>query len=303
MTTLLDSQQPADTRSPSDSCVAPQTPGHPAVALGRRLHSDRWPTSLQSAGAIIKKVMWTALEARMVTDPVGYAYRELAVGGIGEYTLRGSQTRFTVRHRSGDVDIFRKFYAYRYYEWPSEVRNRLATLGRPINTLDLGANIGFFEVHTREQVPVGRAIALEPDAANGGIFERTRDANHADWELHRVCASNQPGVVRFRSGAHNFSRISGDGDITSPAIDVYPYIDQVDFVKMNIEGSEWEILQDARLAATDVVWIVEYHRIRNPEPAITEHVQRLFHDAGYATWVAVGHDDNGLVWAWKAAAA
>jgi FkbM family methyltransferase len=272
--------------------------------IGRSLKLAAWlsrapmPRQLDSARAVAKKLAWTAYEAQLVDAPARYAYHELFRPAVRDYKLRHSGTQFAIRHGTGDVDIFRKFYAYRYYEWPVEVVAKLRRLRRPIKTLDLGANIGFFEVHAREQLPVGRAVAFEPDPANGRMFERVRDANAVDWEIVKACASNRDGSVLFRSGAHNFSRIASDGDYEVPALDVFPYIAEADLVKMNIEGSEWEILEDPRLAATSQVWIVEYHRIRNPEPDITTHVRRLFERSGYTTQIATSHRDNGLVWAW-----
>jgi FkbM family methyltransferase len=270
------------------------------VRVGRWLNNARLPAALEAVRSGAKKLVWTAFEAHLVSTSLTYAYRELVrPPSLGDYEMRHSGARFSIRHRSGDVDIFRKFYAYRLYEWPPEVRARLAGLGRPVNILDLGANIGFFDLHAREQVAIGRVVAFEPDPANSAVFERVRNANRANWELVRACAANRDGVVSFRRGAHNFSRIDHDSDFTVPAVDVLPYIAQADIVKMNIEGSEWEILQDPRIAATDVVWIVEYHRIGNPEDDITSLVRKLFLRCGYATSVTVSHENNGLVWAWK----
>ena len=70
----------------------------------------------------------------------------------GDYTLRRGGRRFSVRHRSGDIDIFRKFYAYGYYNLPEEIQARLGSLARPVDVLDLGANVGFFEMFTRERL-------------------------------------------------------------------------------------------------------------------------------------------------------
>ncbi len=258
------------------------------------------PQRLEPLRSAAKKVVWTAVEARAVRSPFRYAFRELVRPTVAEYQLRGRHGRIVLRHRSGDIDIFHKFYAYGLYDWPANVIASLKGVGRPVNVVDLGANIGFFDVHTSEELDVGHVIVVEPDPNNAAVLERVRNANGANWEIIRACASNRPHVVRFRSGFHNLSRIDADGDSTTPAVDVFPLVADADLVKMNIEGAEWDILQDPRLADTSCVWIVEYHRIANPEPRITGLVQRLFGQAGYATHVVMNHDQNGLVWAWKA---
>jgi FkbM family methyltransferase len=247
-----------------------------------------------------KKLAWTAYEARLVRTPWRYAYRELIHPTTGDYALRHRDGRISLRHRSGDIDIFRKFYGYGYYDWPSEVVSRLGGLDRPLHVLDLGANIGFFQVHTRGRWPTASVTGFEPDPGNAGVLAHVRDANQADWKIVEACASNRDGVATFKSGHQNFSRIEPDGDRVVETVDVFPYIAKADLVKMNIEGSEWEILEDPRLAETDAVWIVEYHRIRNPQGDVTSLARELFERCGYTTKIAMSHEDNGLLWAYRA---
>ena len=269
------------------------------VEVGRRLTSAPLPKPLATVRTATKKLAWTAFEARLVTTPLRYAYRELLSPATADYTLRREGTRFTVRHRSGDIDIFRKFYAYRYYEWPAAVMAKLSALDRPLKVVDLGANIGFFQVHARGQLPIGEVTCFEPDPSNSGVLEHVRDLNGASWQIIRACASNEEGTVRFRTGDHNFSRIDSEGDLEIPALDVFPVVDEADLVKMNIEGSEWEIVHDPRLSENTAVWIVEYHRMRNPDPDIISLVRRQFERAGFTTHLAMSVEDNGLLWAWK----
>ena len=271
----------------------------PAVALGQRLASAPWPKQLELLRSGSKKLAWTVFEARQVRTPWRYAFRELVRPTLGDYALRDNDGRFSVRHRTGDVDILRKFYAYGYYEWPGEVRAQLTALDRPIDVLDLGANIGFFQVHARSQLPIGKVVGFEPDPSNAAVLERVRTANGADWEIIHACASNSDGEVRFKSGHQNFSRIESDGDRVVPKRDVFPYIAQADLVKMNVEGSEWEILEDLRMAEVSPVWIVEYHRIRNPSEDINSLACHLFERVGYTTRITMSHRGNGLLWAWK----
>jgi FkbM family methyltransferase len=270
-----------------------------AVEAGRRLTSTSLPKSLGIFRAGAKKLTWTALEARLVSNPLRYAFRELVHPTVADYSLRSGNGRISLRHRSGDIDIFRKFYAYRYYEWPTEVKAQLSKLARPVDVLDLGANIGFFDVHARNQMPIGSVVCFEPHPETAAVLERVRDANGATWRVIRACASNRDGTARFNSGRHNFSRIESDGDREVPMFDAFEHVAAADLVKMNIEGSEWEILQDARLADTSCVWIVEYHRLRNPEADITSLIRSLFESSGYTTRIAMNHEDNGLLWAWK----
>ncbi len=271
-----------------------------SVLLGRRMMSVHWPRWLEWLRTVTKKLMWTAVEARQVDTPIRYAMRELATRQRGVYSLRHGTGRFVVRHRSGDIDIFRKFYTYGYYNIPPEVTVGLRSLGRPINVLDLGANIGFFETFTRDRLPIGRVVCLEPDPFNAAVLEQSRAANDADWQIVNACASNRDGEAMFNTGRKNLSRIASSGDMSVATVDVYPYIATTDLVKMNIEGSEWDVLRDPRLATTSARWIVEYHCIGSPDPDIHGLAKSLFEAAGYVVRLASqSGDDNGLLWAWK----
>jgi FkbM family methyltransferase len=270
-----------------------------SVRLGRRVLEARWPRRTRWLQTAAKKLAWTAVEARLVENSLRYAVRELTGHTRGDYTLRDGDGRFSVRHRSGDIDIFRKFYAYGYYDLPPEVAERLGGLGRAVNVLDLGANIGFFEVFTHDRLPIGRVVCFEPDPANGAVLERVREANGGDWEIVPACAANQDGRALFNTGRKNFSRIGSAGDTEIATVDVFPRIAEADLVKMNIEGSEWDILHDPRFADTSTCWIVEYHHIASPNPDIHGLVRTLFEHAGYTVRLATKSEDNGLLWAWK----
>lgn len=290
--------QPATGR-PRDGSASATSAASRAVRLGRRVTSAPLPKRLDALRSGPKKFAWTCIEARLVTTPVRYAVRELVSSGRADYTLRHSGGRISLRHQSGDIDIFRKFYAYDYYRWPQEVVAQLRALGRPVNVLDLGGNIGFFEVHAQEQLALGSVIAFEPDPANGDVWERVRDANRADWSIVRACAANENGTAMFKTGAHNFSRIDDSGEVPVETVDVFPYIANADLVKMNIEGSEWAILHDPRLLEVSPIWIVEYHRIANPTEEIHKLARAVFEDCGYATRLSAKTNGNGLLWAWK----
>jgi FkbM family methyltransferase len=271
-----------------------------SVRAGRRISSARLPAQLEGLRGAAKKLAWTAVEASRVSTPTRYALGELAGRERGDYALRRGGGRFSVRHRSGDIDIFRKFYAYHYYDFPAEVVERLSALARPVNVLDLGANIGLFEVFTRDRLAVGRVVCFEPDPANAAVLERVRDANGAQWQIVRACASNHDGRARFDTGHKNFSRVSSDGDTDIPMLDVFPHIAEADLVKMNIEGCEWDVLHDARFPDASACWIVEYHRIANPDPEIHALGREVFERAGYTVRLAAKTRDNGLLWAWRA---
>ena len=65
---------------------------------------------------------------------------------------------------------------------------------------------------------------------------------------------------------------------------------------MNIEGSEWEILGDPRMADTAVCWIVDYHGFANPSPTATNSCRRSGSIAPASRRGARANAFNGLLW-------
>ena len=86
-----------------------------------------------------------------------------------------------------------------------------------------------------------------------------------------------------------------------PAIDIFEHLFGADFVKMDIEGGEWPILADPRLADLGpMTWVIEFHRAGAPSLPAHEAARSLFEAAGFT----VGHEElnywgHGTLWAWK----
>jgi FkbM family methyltransferase len=139
--------------------------------------------------------------------------------------------------------------------------------------LDCGANIGLSCLYFKYLYPYSRVIAFEPDPS---IYPFAQ-ANIADnglnnVELIQAAVSNQVGSMQFYSDGKYGSALEGKvaSDIGSgwrqyevPTIRMREYLDEpVDFLKMNIEGSEWEVLLDSedRLEAVKQM-VIEYHHL------------------------------------------
>jgi hypothetical protein len=89
-----------------------------------------------------------------------------------------------------------------------------------------------------------------------------------------------------------------------PALDVFPFLEDVDLLKIDIEGAEWPILADPRFGAGVAKTLaLEYHPYGSPEPDARALALRLLREAGYETKVSdfrlpPGH---GMLWAWRPA--
>jgi FkbM family methyltransferase len=223
---------------------------------------------------------------------------------LARYRLRGSGLWFFVRHTTPDINSFEQMFNEGHYELPAPVAAALPRNGS-LTALDLGANIGMFGLWLRTRFPSARITAFEPDPDNASVLARTAQANagDADWTVVEAAAGNRDGEVSFVTGDFTNSRIAtaGEAGTTVPLVDVFPYMQAVDFVKIDIEGAEWQLAGDARFADLRAAVVAfEYHAagaVGDPRAEALAALER----AGYQTMdgeldALPGH---GMIWAWR----
>jgi FkbM family methyltransferase len=260
-----------------------------------------------SSSQVANRFADAVYHAQLVEESMSFAVRELRGRSRRSlYRPRGRSLVAEIRHRTGDLYVLNEIVRHGEYRFPAEAERRLDALGRPPRVVDVGANIGLFGIEVFDRFPGATVTAFEPDPANASVHEDAVRANglQGRWHVIRSCAGSANGTVRFAAGRHVGSRIdSSPGAISVPIADVFPYLQESDLVKMDIEGSEWPILADARLRELDaLVVVLEYHQDGCPHPDAREAALRFLSDAGFATHeVGAQHrpDGTGVVWGWK----
>jgi FkbM family methyltransferase len=248
----------------------------------------------------------TARRARLVDKPARFVVRELAgADGASRYGLRASGRDVFIRHRTPDVYALDQAFLEGHFDMPHPVLDVLRGGGSPLRALDLGANIGLFGIAVLERFPDAQLVAFEPDAANAAVLRAVVAANgrERDWQIVEACAAAHDGVVPFEVGGFGISRIAedGPGTIEMQAKDVFPYLADTDLAKIDIEGAEWEILEDARFVELPVSALhVEYHARLGAGDDPAAHAQQLLEGAGYRVVPFRRHNEReGILWAWR----
>lgn len=113
--------------------------------------------------------------------------------------------------------------------------------------LDCGANIGLASLYLKETCPTARVIAFEPDEKNFELLGK----NVSGWKL--------PGIEIRKQAVwkeHTTLLFSGSGDMASRVLDQGQGVqvqavrlkdllnERVAFLKLDIEGAEYEVLLD-----------------------------------------------------------
>jgi FkbM family methyltransferase len=280
---------------------------HDAFRLLRRLKSrSRW-LSEPDRFPRLKHLLWTQLSATSVREPATFVARELRLRPRpprATYGLRTGDVAITLRHGTGDIAILEKVFVRNYYELPAPVADRLEALSSPPRLVDLGSNIGLFSAFFLTRFPEAEIVGFEPDPENLDVLKATIRSNRreASWSVVEACASNRPGSFAFASGHENLSRIAeaDEAENVVPAVDAFPYLQQADIAKINIEGGEWDLLLDERFSELALpALVMEYHDILSPEPDFHGLALERLNAAGYETRQVFLTDSEGVLWAWK----
>jgi FkbM family methyltransferase len=275
--------------------------------MAERIDSLPAPARRVLRWAPIERVVATVKRSRVLRRRPAFVGRELLGSRTtADYRLRDRPLTVPVRHGTSDVVTLDEVFLTRDYAMPDRVRAVLASVQEPLRVVDLGANAGYFGAFVLGEFPGARIVAFEPDPHNAGTVRRAIAANHrADrWEVIEACAATFDGHVRFLAGRYSLSREAREdepGAIELPAADVFPHLERADLVKVDIEGAEWPILADPRLASCDVrAMVLEYHPDRCAGPDAEAAAGRLLEAAGFRVEAvrprAGGH---GVLWAWK----
>lgn len=197
-----------------------------------------------------------------------------------------------------DSSTLFEIFVDQQYGIPRQVQPSLCA--RPLRILDIGGNVGYFALWAHINLPDSALTGVEADPQNAERYEETlRLLRREDWRLVRAFASSHPGSVRFSAGKSVFSGRSKDGSgIEIPSVDVFPYIEEADLIKMDIEGGEWEILSDPRFSRLQQKAIVlEYHSDFCPAPDPRAEVLRIAYEGGFN--VAEGMHSGRVLWLYK----
>jgi FkbM family methyltransferase len=253
----------------------------------------------------VERVVSVFLRSSTVRGSSRFVLRELPRRRVlARYRLRDGDFDVLIRHGTADVATLDEVFYRREYDFPTPVRRGLDSTGAPLSVVDLGANIGLFDLWVLGHFPDAQIVAVEPDPANLDVIRRCLTLNDRTgrWRLMEAAASNREGSASFTAGGASLSRIEAEGgNLTVRTIDIFPYLERADLIKIDIEGGEWAILTDPRfreLAPRGLV--LEYHPHLAPDGDPAELARSLVAGAGLhvepASQFGPGH---GMLWAWR----
>ena len=169
--------------------------------------------------------------------------------------------------------ILNEIYLDRVYDVPG------VDLGLCTSVLDIGANVGAFALYTVSKAPQASVYCFEPARKNYDMLVRNLTTNRANVRAYRLAVAADCGTVPLVTGdlSINYSirATSSSSEIvqTVNMSEVFAMagVDRFDFVKMDVEGAELEILasctdeQLRRMSAISMEW---HHSTRELQSAV-----------------------------------
>lgn len=175
--------------------------------------------------------------------------------------------------------------------------------------VDLGSNVGYSVVYFSRAFPQATIEAYEPHPHHVRQIEHHVAANRLEGRVtvHAVAAGSRSRPMFLRDAENQSALVGqeGPGRFEVAVIDWLAAAagKPIDFLKMDVEGAEYEILFDDRFADLNVFnLVVEWHE--TPEhPRGGEDVIELLERQGYQ--VERGFEDevegikSGLIWGYR----
>lgn len=250
----------------------------------------------------LRRIVQALRVAVAVAPSLGFLWDAIRNRPEGTYAMRRTGQRVVLRPRR-DLQVARELVSKNAYDPPAPVRAALRRRST-LTVLDVGANIGLFSLAAIDAYGPGtRVIAVEPDPHNIPLLRRNvAGSAGATVEIHEAAASTEAGVLRFESGRDHESGVvesdhTGPGVIDVRAVDFFKLAAGCDLVKVDIEGGEWPLLRDVRLASLDAAAVIlEWHG-----PGGTgEEAERLLEAAGFEVQLDAPFAPGvGALWAWR----
>jgi FkbM family methyltransferase len=131
--------------------------------------------------------------------------------------------------------------------------------------IDCGANIGLSLIYFKQLYPASTIIAFEPDQQNFKLLEQNVSANdYTNVQLNQAAVWEADGEISFEANETEASHISEAQNATRVKSirlkNVLESCEKVDFLKVDIEGAEWQVVMDSRDELKKVDhFFLEYH--------------------------------------------
>lgn len=237
---------------------------------------------------------WAAHLPKRIQRALHLAGAKYRIDSAARHNTRARILHYDVRINKGTTPyyLYEDIFVNRVYHFEAQRPDPLI--------LDCGSNMGMSVLYFKHVYPRSRIIAFEPDPTIFDYLRENIERNGLeDVRAERVALAATSGTLILNSDGEVASHLSqyptpnlNTTPFEVPAVRLSDYLTEpVDFMKMNIEGAEWEVLGDTEPKLRLIREMsIEYHRL--PDVPCTLHaILDLLHRNGFTYVVS----DFGLM--------
>lgn len=190
---------------------------------------------------------------------IGYMFHVGMLPRFQPGTVRIGSWRLTFADAASFLSAYNSIFVESCYDF-------ISTRADNPHILDCGANIGLGTLFFKQRYPDSTVIAYEADPQIFQILKKNIADNHlSNIELHNVAIWSSDTILQFAVEGADAGHV--DSGVVANAINI-PSISLVsilknsffDFVKIDIEGAEYEALQNcAEVLCNADRYFIEYH--------------------------------------------
>ena len=190
---------------------------------------------------------------------------------------RFSKQMIKLENREIEIVDGESFFNMYSEVWVDEIY-KLKNMPEKPYFLDCGANIGLATIYLKKNFPKAEIICFEPDQEIFKILKKnvSHHSGYSDVSVMNYGLWKEDGRLEFLSEGADGGRIRNEEDsgkiISINVIRLSRYINKtVDFIKMDIEGAEFEVLKEieSKLGLVKNLFI-EYHSFVGQEQCLPE---------------------------------
>lgn len=156
--------------------------------------------------------------------------------------------------------------------------------------IDCGANIGLSVIYFKQLFPKAIITAFEPDLKIFDVLKKNVESfGYPDVSLINKGVWNTDGTLSFFSEGADAGHIEANANEANSKIEVTslrPFLNkEIDFLKIDIEGAEYTVLEDVKDLLHNVPNIfIEYHSYSNKQQVLSD-ILYILKNAGYRFFI------------------
>ncbi|HEY5730272.1 MAG TPA: FkbM family methyltransferase [Anaerolineales bacterium] len=223
----------------------------------------------------------------------------------------GDKARFNIRVNTSDILVIWEIWKAKIYD-----DTRFPIHAEDI-VVDIGGHIGGFAVRAARLAHCGRVYSYEASSKNFSMLEKNQKLNDANnLHIHNKAVSHRRGKLRFFMPCNNGALGSLMQESDSPMETVQAItltdiirdnsIEHIDYLKVDVEGAEYDILFNcpAETLAKVKNMVMEYHEFDGDKRTHRDLVN-LLEANGFTVFVEDGIFPQkylfgtGIIKAWK----